>query len=461
MSTLAYKTTDRNITSALVSVLTLSTAISILAFGINLVVAICLSVCLIMLFYHRPLFLVLLWIVLLLVTVLGGSYLNQLGFGSLDEATGYYFLPMDVAYFFTAIHLMINAVFRRDQVVSVIKENPFLSIFLFLIAVYIALYTPVYGKSAIGEARKFYFFFLFPLLTMLSIKEPRDLRRLTLAVFVVAACISVMGFVGLLMGKGEGGYRTIPASGSLIVMFAALSIMVLYMNRVVVMNRIISAGMLGLFLSIVIITYHRSVWLAGGFGLLLLFGLHREKSVFFGKAVVASILVLGVLAITIITIPKFSSTIQGAARGMIDPYSDTTASWRMRMWEHELNRILETKPLFGEGLGGYYTWDAAGKPQMGLSPHNAYVQMILKFGLIGLTVYGLVVYEFFRKTLYVRKTLPQGPRRAYLEMGILNFGAAHAYMMAYGIDLIVLIFFAVGMSAVRLHRDSWIVPRVA
>ena len=131
------------------------------------------------------------------------------------------------------------------------------------------------------------------------------------------------------------------------------------------------------------------------------------------------------------------------------------------MWEHELNKILETKPLFGEGLGGYYTWDAAGKPQMGVSPHNAYVQMIMKFGLIGLTVYGLVVYEFFRKTLYVRKQLPQGPMRAYVEMGILNVGAAHAYMMAYGMDLIILIFFGVALSAMRLQRESWAVPKTA
>ena len=51
--------------------------------------------------------------------------------------------------------------------------------------------------------------------------------------------------------------------------------------------------------------------------------------------------------------------------------------------------------------------------------------------------------------------------RAYVEMGILNFAAGHAYMIAYGMDLIIVIFFGVAMSAVRLQRESWAVPKTA
>jgi len=57
--------------------------------------------------------------------------------------------------------------------------------------------------------------------------------------------------------------------------------------------------------------------------------------------------------------------------------------------------------------------------------------------------------------------LPRGPMRAYVEMGILNFGAGHAYMMGYGFNLIMLIFFGLALSAVRLQRDSWAVSRPA
>jgi hypothetical protein len=85
--------------------------------------------------------------------------------------------------------------------------------------------------------------------------------------------------------------------------------------------------------------------------------------------------------------------------------------------------------------------------------------MLLKFGLMGLIVYGLVAYSFFRTTLLVREKLPRGAMRAYVEIGIVNFGAAHAYMIGYGFSLIMLIYFALAMSAVSLQRDYWLVSR--
>jgi hypothetical protein len=77
----------------------------------------------------------------------------------------------------------------------------------------------------------------------------------------------------------------------------------------------------------------------------------------------------------------------------------------------------------------------------------------MKIGLFGLAVYGLLVYKFFRLTLAARKRLSPGPLRAYVEMGIVNFGAAHAYMVGYSIHPIVLIFYALGMGAVRLSAS--------
>ena len=49
---------------------------------------------------------------------------------------------------------------------------------------------------------------------------------------------------------------------------------------------------------------------------------------------------------------------------------------------------------------------------------------------------------------------------AYVEMGILNFGAVHAYFMGYGINLSSLIFVALAMVAVQLREVSWRVPRI-
>jgi O-antigen ligase len=301
----------------------------------------------------------------------------------------------------------------------------------------------VYGKSAIGEARKFYFYFLFPFLTAFSMQASRDLRRLLLAVFFVAIGITVTGLCYLIRGQWSG--HGLPAAAVQLLLCMAFSILVSYINGVAITNRIIDSIMLVLFLSMVIITVHRSVFLEGALGLCLFFVLYRNRILFLLKVVMVSIVMFAVLGVVIISVPKLEQLLIRPLSGIADPSSDQTASWRIRGWNQQWERITKVGLLFGEGLGSYYSWKDK-STKWNVEPHNGYLQMIMKFGLLGLLVYGLLVYKFFRHTLAVRKRLSPGPLRAYVEMGIVNFGAAHAYIMGYGITLIMLIFYALGMG---------------
>lgn len=67
---------------------------------------------------------------------------------------------------------------------------------------------------------------------------------------------------------------------------------------------------------------------------------------------------------------------------------------------------------------------------------------------------GSVALQFFRKTLAVRKKVKARPVRAYVQMGILNFGAAHGDMLGYGSERIMLIFFAMATSAAKLPQEA-------
>ena len=129
----------------------------------------------------------------------------------------------------------------------------------------------------------------------------------------------------------------------------------------------------------------------------------------------------------------------------------TPRSWRIEGWQFHLDRVSrDGNLLFGEGLGTYYGRDQYGEIRP--TPHSAYIELILKFGLFGLTLYGLLVFKFIRNALAVRKTLGTGPMRAWLEASILTFGAAHAYCSGYSFEPIMLMFLAVGNSAQRLSR---------
>jgi O-antigen ligase len=159
---------------------------------------------------------------------------------------------------------------------------------------------------------------------------------------------------------------------------------------------------------------------------------------------------VGVMGVTaaMTVFPETGSRIMEKFSGIMDPSSDRTASWRIRGWEAQWATVKKNL-LFGEGVGNYY----GGLFKMG-NPHNAYIQMMLKFGLLGVILYSLLVIQFFRKTLRVRRTLRAGPMKAYIEMGILTFGATHGYMFGYGIHPFALVFFGVGICAASLAQQA-------
>lgn len=416
-------------------------AIGIVKFGAGAMTGVCLAPWLIVLFHYYPFLLVLLWLTLLFFTMFSpgaGLYLHDISF-----------LPLDPAYFFSIVCLIAYAATRKNVFMKTLKENPFLCIFMSVVILYVILGTPVWGQRAIGEARKFYFYFLFPLLTAFSMQTYQDLRRLLSAVFFVAIGITVIGLLYLIRGLWFG--HGLPADAVQILLCAVFAILVSHINGMVVTNRILDSAMLLLFLSLIIKAGHRSVFLESALGLCIFGIIYRNRIVFLSKSVV----MLVVVGLMISSVPGLEQWFTKSISGIVSPASDQTASWRMRGWQDQWERIVRTNLLFGEGLGSYYSWKdkETGAHVKGIQPHNAYIQILMKFGLVGLLVYGLLVYKFFRHTLAVRKRLPPGPLRAYVEMGIVNFGAAHAYMMGYGFSLIIFVFYALGMGAARFSAS--------
>jgi O-antigen ligase len=217
-------------------------------------------------------------------------------------------------------------------------------------------------------------------------------------------------------------------------------------------------GLLCVFSFIALGSGQRSVWLAIGLGSLLLLWLYRRRSVFLLKFVTVTMMILFVGTVAVTAFPVAAVRLVEKFGGIIDPYSDRTASWRIRGWQEHLTTIRKVGPLLGEGLGSYYSW-THGSVEVTASPHNAYIQLVLKFGLVGLMIYALLAYAFFRKMSAIRKKLPPGPMRAYVEMGIVNFGAGHGYMLGYGFEPIMLIFFGLAVSAAKLCQGGYLTTR--
>ena len=331
-----------------------SKALGILGFEAVPILALCALPCLTVFFCTRPLQLTLLWLAVLFYEEIVHDAIAI--FPSIGQLGSIYLLPMDIPYFFTGIYLSITAATRPHEIKRVVKDYPFLTLFILTVIASVVIYTPEYGKMAIGEARKSFFYFFFPVLTVTSIKTFANLHRLLLAVFFLAVGVSVLGYLLLFMGSSSD-LRPISAGGALILLFTIFSVLIAHTNNLVIANKTIDNVMVGLFLPLVVIPHHRTVFLAAILGLCILFGLHRRKVLFVIKAGATLVILFAVICVAFIMAPKFENIFMKALAGIADPHSDATASWRMEGWQKQLAALSERQVLFGQGLGSYYNWD--------------------------------------------------------------------------------------------------------
>src|SRR5262249_33902888 len=235
------------------------------------------------------------------------------------------------------------------------------------------------------------------------------------------------------------------------------SILIAQSHGMVIANKVVDNVMVGLVVPLIVIAHHRTVFLAAMLGLFILFELHERKLAFALKAILASAIVFTAISVAFIEIPRFENIFLKAVAGLADPSSDHTGSWRIEAWYRQVTQLSERELLLGKGLGSYYSWYmtmGGTVREVKVDPHDAYVQIILKFGLLGLVIYAVLAFSFLWRMFSVRKTLRFGPPRAYMEMSLVNFGAAHAFMSGYSFALIILVWYAIGITAVKLLQDG-------
>jgi hypothetical protein len=413
--------------------------------------------CVTVFFCIKPLPLALLWLLVLFYEeIVNVVFQHYPALGSLGPV---YVLPMDIPYLFTLTYLLVTSVMRPREIGRVFNDYPFLVLFIITVIGSIVIYTPDYGKEAIGEARKYFFFFFFPVLAVTSTTTFPNLHRLLSGVFLLAVGVSALGYLRLFMDPSvlTSDLRPISANGALILLFATFSVLITRANKMVITNKNFDNAMVGLFVPMIIIPHHRTVFLAATLGLFLLLGLHRRKVLFALRAIVASVIIGAAIGVAFMASPRFENILTKAVGGLSDPSSDETGSWRLEAWSEQLSQLSGSERLVGKGLGSYYRWyrmEGGMVREINVNPHSAYVQIILKFGLLGLVLYLLLAFSFFRRMLLVRRKLPPGPVRAYIEMGLVNFGAAHAFLIGYQVNLIILVWYAIGITAVRLLQDG-------
>ncbi|WP_338898238.1 O-antigen ligase family protein [Streptomyces sp. TG1A-60] len=257
----------------------------------------------------------------------------------------------------------------------------------------------LFGVQTAGNEARTHFIQLFCVALFVAVLSPgRNLVRSVTLIWVLAACaLSCLALVGwLIVGIGSNsdrimvdgvltGTRPVSAAEAMIIGQAAT---ILLCGRGPGRGRALA----WLLLVVVILAQHRTVWLATGVMITgwLLSRHRRTGSRAAALGVLGSLSTLYLLAVSWGTADEVTSSLAASSE------DDRTLVWRMEGW-HALLPQLEEVPdwLLGLPFGSGYDRVINGA-LVAVSPHNYYLEVLMRLGLLGVAVLLLVYATAWR-----------------------------------------------------------------
>jgi O-antigen ligase len=138
----------------------------------------------------------------------------------------------------------------------------------------------------------------------------------------------------------------------------------------------------------------------------------------------------------------------------IDESYKNNVSWRMVQWKTQMKKFYAS-PIVGEGFGGY--WGASGlRGDLGVQPHNLYVQTLVKLGIVGMLFYTIIIVKIFLEFISLLKNYKvKGDKDIpVLILGLVTLITSHVFYVAYSFEYYGLLFIGLGVSALKNYKNS-------
>jgi O-antigen ligase len=323
----------------------------------------------------------------------------------------------------------------------------------------------VYGISAPGEFRYRYLILSAPLYISVffsSLERRKKLLKLLVAssLFFPIICVPIIGQIkGWAIGP-ESRFFHASISLGLIYGLIALSLSrkynIIRINPVFFWFIIISLGF------IVIIDSHRSVWLASvaaGATLFWIKEINCRKMINHALIIIVSGTIIFFLAQQVIMIKLNTNLVdfvvdRAGDLVKVDERYKNNVSWRMVQWKAQMAKFYAS-PIIGEGFGGY--WGFSGiRGDLGVQPHNLYVQTLVKLGIIGMLFYTIIIIKlFYRFKFTLEKCRIKGNlENPIIIIGILSLIVSHVFYVAYAFEYYSLLFIGLGVASLKNDKYS-------
>ena len=363
--------------------------------------------------------------------------------------------------------VILKVIFRAKELSE--RNNLNLSVYIIFFGLWISFEIvrniSLYGLSAPGEFRYRYLILSAPLYITLFFSSTEKRQKLLKLLIVSSLVFPIMcaPIIGQLKGWSIGPEaRFFPASISLGLLYGLLSIVLGKRYKIIKINEILYWFIFVISGLMIIIDSHRSVWIATvavGAALFWIKENNYSKKMNNTFLTVLSIIIILTLTNQILMLKTKTNLfdyITGRASDLVklDESQNNNVSWRVVQWKAQMAKF-SASPIIGEGFGGY--WGFSGIPgDLGVFPHNLYVQTLVKLGSVGLVFYFIIMAKIFvniKRTLLKFK-VKNDPDIPILVLGFVIIVASHVFYIAYSFEYYSLLFIGLGIACLRDKRFS-------
>jgi len=363
--------------------------------------------------------------------------------------------------------VFLKVIFRAKS--SYLQDNLSLSVYIILFGLWILFEiirnVGIYGLSAPGEFRYRYLILSVPLYITLFFSSTEKRKKLLKLLIVSSLFFPIMcvPIIGKLKGWSIGpDARFFSASISLGLLYGLLALSLGKKYRIIKIKEILYWLIFVISGLMIIIDSHRSVWIATVTVVVVLFWI---KEINYSKRMNRTLLaILSIIIILTLTnqilISKTETNLIDYLAGRtsallkLDESYNNTASWRVAQWKEQMTKFIAS-PIIGEGFGSY--WGFSGiKGDLGVSPHNLYIQTLVKLGSVGLVFYLMIVVKIFFKFKHTatKYKIKDDPGLPLLILGLVVLIASHVFYMAYSFEYYSFLFIGLGVASLKNEKYS-------
>jgi O-Antigen ligase len=178
----------------------------------------------------------------------------------------------------------------------------------------------------------------------------------------------------------------------------------------------------------------------------------------FLKAVLLGLFALGAFfGLVLVMDPVFHNQLVPALEkgfsGLINPSEDPTGYWRLYSYRWEMNKIFSNPfwVIIGQGWGGYYEWYFGLTDEIiRTAPHDQYIVIWSKMGLVGLVLYCGAIFSFYRQTFrFLKENRNELYRSIIMILMVVTF-ANQVHAIATSITVAMWVQMGLGTALCRL-----------